>query len=73
MLARLQKTRDGSPDVRVRMLHGVLPLGLLREARQHVVAVEEAREVDELALELREPAVFFWGDWSLEWDVCQCI
>jgi hypothetical protein len=73
MLARLQKARDGSPDVRVRMLHGLLPLGLLREARQHVVAVEEAREVDELALEVREPAMFFWRVWSLEWDVWQCL
>ena len=50
----------GSPHVRVGLLHRHrLRPGLLREARQHVVAVQEARELQKLALEIREPAVFF--------------
>ena len=60
----------GSPHVRVGLLHRhLLRPGLLREARQHVVAVQKARELHELALEIREPAVFFGRGQPLEWHL----
>ena len=55
----------GSPRVRVGLLHRhLLRPGLLREARQ-----QEARELHELALEIREPAVFFGRGQPLEWHL----